>query len=112
MNDGFGFLFGKDGGDAFAPFGADEAEVGLVELEVEDVAVEKDDGADDLVLGGGGGFAVYDEVGDELFDFGGAHFFGVAFVVVEDVLTDPFDVGFFGAGGVLFEADVFAVLVE
>ena len=95
----------------FAAFGADEAEVGLVEFDVEDVAVEEEEGADDLVLSGGGGFAVYDKVGDELFDFGGAHFFGVAFVVEENVLAHPFDVGFFGAWGVLFEADVFAVLV-
>ncbi len=112
MDDGFGFVFGEDGGYAFAAFGADEAEVGLVEFDVEDVAVEEEDGADDLILGGGGGFAVYDEVGDELVDLGCAHFFGVAFVVVEDVFAHPLDVGFFGAWGVLFEADVVAVLVE
>lgn len=79
---------------------------------MEEVTVEKEDGADGLVLGGGGGFAIDDEVGDELVDLCDAHFFGVAFVVVEDVLADPVDVGFFGAGGVLFEANEIAVLVE
>ncbi len=81
MDDGFGFIFGEDGGDAFASFGADEAKVGLVKFDVEDVAVEEEYGADDLILGGGGGFAVYNKVGDELFDFRGCHFFGVTLVV-------------------------------
>lgn len=49
MDDGFGFVFGEDGGYAFAAFGADEAEVGLVEFDVEDVAVEEEDGADGLI---------------------------------------------------------------
>lgn len=48
---------------------------------MEEVAVEEEDGADGLVLGGGGGFSFDDEVGDELVDFGCAHFFGVAFVM-------------------------------
>lgn len=111
-DDGAGFFFGEDDGDAFAFFGTGEVEEGLVELEVEDVAVEEEDGADGLVLGGGGGLAFDDEVGDELADLFGAHFFGVAFVVVEDVFANPFEVGFFGARGVLFEADVVAVVVE
>ena len=51
-------------------------------------------------------------MGDELVDFGYAHVFWVSFVVVEDVFTDPVGVGFFGAGGVLFYADLVAVLVE
>lgn len=79
---------------------------------MEDVAIEKQDCADGLVLGGGGGFAFDNEVGDELLDFGFAHFPGVAFVVVEDIFAHPFGVGFFGAGGVLFEANLFAVEVE
>lgn len=112
LDDGFGFVFRENGGDAFASFGADEAEIGLVEFEVEDVAVEEENGTNDLILGGGGGFAVYDEVGDKLFNFVRSHFFGMAFVVVENVLPHPLDVGLFGAWGVLFEADGFFVLFE
>ena len=79
---------------------------------MEETAIEEEDGADGLILRGGGGFSIDDEVGDELVDLGDAHFFGVAFVVEENVLADPVYVGFFGAGGVLFEADKVAVLVE
>ena len=64
---------------------------------MEGVAVEEEYGADGLILGGGGGFPIHDKVGDELVDFGDAHFAGVAFVVKEDVFTNPLDVGFFGA---------------
>lgn len=65
-----------------------------------------------MVLGGGGYVSFGDEVGDELVDLGGAHFFGVAFVVVEDVFAHPLDVGFAGAGGVLFGLDGVLILVE
>lgn len=51
-------------------------------------------------------------MGEELPDFGGVHFFWVAFVVVKDVVFDPFGVGLFGAWGVAFEAKGVAVLVE
>lgn len=105
------FCFG-DGEDVWYPFsffGAYEFEPGFIQWYFEDVAVEEHDGADGLVLGGGGGFALDDEVCDELVDLVYAHFFGVAFVVVEDVFADPLEVGFFGAVGVLFEADFFAV---
>ena len=40
------------------------------------------------------------------------HFFGVAFVVVEDVAATPFDVGLFGAVGVMLGADGVAELFE
>ena len=51
-------------------------------------------------------------MGDELVDLGHAHFSGVSFVMIEDVLANPFDVGFFGARGVLFEANEVSVLVK
>ena len=49
---------------------------------------------------------------EELVDFGRAHFFGVTFVVEEDVFLSPKDVGVAGAGGVVFEVDDVAILVE
>ena len=96
-DDGAHFFYGENVGDSFSFFGSDEVEGGLVEFDVEGVAVEEEDGADGLILGGGGGFAVDDEVGDELVDLGDTHFTRVAFVVKEDVCPNPFDVGFFGA---------------
>lgn len=76
------------------------------------MAIQEEDGADGLVLGGGGNMPFDYEMGDELVDLVDAHFFGVAFVVVEDVFSDPLDVGFAGARGVLFELDGVVVLVE
>jgi len=44
------------------------------------------------------------EVGEEGFDFGAAHFVGVALVVEQDEASDPIHVSVFGADGVVFEA--------
>ncbi len=107
-DDGFGFLLGEDGGNALAFFGADEIENFTLQLDVEDVAIEEEDGADRLILGGGGGFTFDDEMGDELVDLRDAHFARVAFVVKENVFTNPVNVGFFGARGVLLDADLVA----
>jgi hypothetical protein len=52
------------------------------------------------------------EVGDELVDFGDAHLAGVTFVVIEDKLPHPVGIRFFGAAGILFHSQGFAVLVE
>lgn len=76
------------------------------------MAIKEEDGAEGLILGGGRDVAFGGEVGEELPDLGGAHFFGVAFVVKEDVVFDPLCVGLFGAGGIALEAQGFAVLVE
>lgn len=38
------------------------------------------------------------KMGEELVDFGRAHFFGVTFVVEEDAFLSPKDVGVAGAG--------------
>jgi len=43
-------------------------------------------------------------VGEEGFDFGAAHFAGVALVVEQDRAGGPGDVGFLGADGVGLEA--------
>ena len=94
-DDGAHFFYGEYVGDSFSFFGSDEIEGGLVEFDVEGVAVEEEYGADSLILGGGGGFTVDDEVGDELVDLSDTHFTRVAFVVKEDVCPNPLDVGFF-----------------
>ena len=51
-------------------------------------------------------------MGDKLLDFRSAHFSGVAFVVKENILAYPMNISLFGTGRVLFEANVFAILVE
>lgn len=74
--------------------------------------VEEENGAERLVLGGGGEVSFNDQVGDKLIDFGNAHLAGVALVVVQDKLAHPIEVGFLGAARVLFHLQHFAVLVE
>ena len=64
---------------------------------MESVAVEEEDRADGLVLGGGRGFAIHNKVGDELVDLYYSHFTRMAFVVKKDVFADPLDVGLFSA---------------
>ena len=76
------------------------------------MAVEEEDGAEGLILGGDGDLSFDGEVGDEGLDLGFCHVFGVAFLVEEDVAFDPFDVGLFGAVGVVFGAEGFAHLIE
>lgn len=78
---------------------------------MQDFAVKEEEGAEGLVLGRGGDVAGDGEVSEELFDFTGAHLVGMAFVVVEDEAFDPVGIRFFGADGVMFEADGGADLV-
>ena len=101
---------GEDGGEAFGSFGTGK-EDGL-DIFVQDVAVEEEDGAEGLILGGSGDVFLLGEVGEESLDFWSAHFEGVTFVMEEDEAFDPVDVGFFGAIGIMFEAQGFADLVE
>lgn len=81
-------------------------------MNCEDMPVKKEDGADGLVLGGGGNMSFNNQVGDELVDFRDAHLAWVTFVVIDNELPDPIGVGFLGAAGVLFDPQGFAVLVE
>jgi hypothetical protein len=92
---------GEDGGEALGPFGRGEEDG--VNLFVEDFAVEEKNGAEGLVLGGGGDVPFHGQVGQEGLDFGGAHLGGVAFVVEEDEAAHPVHVGLFGAVGIMLE---------
>jgi len=104
------FIAGQDGGKTFGAFGAGE-EDGF-DVFMEHFAVEEEDSRESLVLGGGGDVPFGGEVGEEGLNFGCAHLCRVAFLVKEDVAPDPIQVGFFGAVGVVFEADGFAQLFE
>ena len=111
VDDGHGFLVGEDDGQGFGFLGADDVG-GEGKVYFEDVAIEEDDGAECLILGGGGKLFLGGEVGDEGLDFFCAHIFGMAFVVEEDIAFDPIHICFFGAGGVVFGADGIADLFE
>ena len=108
---GHGFFSGEDDGQVVGGFfGPDGGDGGQVYLE--HLVVEEQDGAEGLVLGGGRDVFIHGQVGEEGFDFGVAHRFGVAFVVEQDVSFDPLGVGLFGADGVLFISDGVTDLVE
>ncbi len=111
VEDGAGFGGGEDGGQGFGFFGADDFGRNF-DGDVEDVAVEEEDGAEGLILGGGGDVFLGGEVSEVVLDFLDAHVFGVAFVVVEDEAFDPFAIGLFGAVGVVLDANGFGELVE
>jgi hypothetical protein len=52
---------------------------------------EAKQGAEGLVLGGGGDLLLHREVGQKHLDFGGSHLLGMARVVEENVPFDPGD---------------------
>ena len=104
------FFFGQDSGQAFWLLGAQG--VNGAQLLVKHFFVEKEQCAEGLVLGGGGDIAFHGQVGEKGLDFWGAHLGGVADIVEVDVALDPIDIGFFGADGVVFEADGISHLVE
>jgi len=105
FKDAFDFIFRQNGGDSYCALRAKLGEAGFVHANVKDVAIEEKDGAEGLVLGGGGDFFDGGEVGEELVDLGRAHFFRVALIVEEDVFCHPNDVGVAGAGGVVPQGD-------
>jgi len=84
----------------------------FINVLLQDVTVQEENGREGLGLGGGGDVAVDGQVGEEGGDFGRAHVFGVAELVEVNKAFDPIDVGVFGAAGIMFDADGGAELVE
>ena len=109
--DGPDLIFGKNDRQALRLFGPDDIRQGVKFL-LQDFPVEEEDGAEGLALGGGGDVAFDSQMGEEGDDFGRAQVFGVAFVMEEDEAFDPIHIGFFGADGIVFEADGVAKLIE
>jgi hypothetical protein len=102
---------GEHDGQAFRPFSAHGLQVELERL-CEDVAVQEEQGAEGLVLGGGGAVLVTGEVGKEGFDFYLTHMARVPFAVEEDEASHPVQVLAFGAQRVMFAAQGVARPIE
>ena len=49
---------------------------------------------------------------NKLFNFGYPHFFWVTFIMKKDISPNPLYIGLFGSRGILFESNLFAVLIE
>jgi hypothetical protein len=63
--------------------------------------IKKEQGAEGLVLGGGGDLFCGGKMGEEGFYFGGSQVFGVGCVMKFDKAVNPIDVAFFGAVGIV-----------
>lgn len=103
---------GKNGGNPFWLRRTNGKQRRLVQLDVENISVEKKDGTDRLVLGRGSDGFLGNQEGNEIVDLGNTHLARVTFVVKEDVLAHPGDISLFGAKGIVAIAKSFAVLIE
>ena len=68
----------------------------FVQLNIEHIAVQKENGTNGLILGGGGNGFLVDEVGDEGIDLGYTHLAGMPLMMMQDILPHPGEVGLFG----------------
>jgi hypothetical protein len=111
LDDGFGFFGGEDSWQV-ARFAGTEGIDAVIEGDLADVAVEEEESAEGLVLGGGGNVVDRGEVGQKGFDFGDTHVLGMTLVVKEDVAANPLDVGFCCPLGIMLEPNGTTDLVE
>jgi hypothetical protein len=79
-----------------------------LDLRVEDLAIQEENGAERLVLCAGGDLALNGEVSEEGFNLRFAHVARVARAVEENDAPDPGEVGGFGAEGIVLAAEGFA----
>lgn len=105
-----GFGMGEDRGETFGAFGIGQDD--RVDVLVKDFAIEEENCAERLVLGGSRHPALGGEVCKEGMNFGRFHVFGMAPVVEEDEAASPINICLFGTEGVVFEAKCIAHLVE
>jgi hypothetical protein len=88
----------------------DIAEVARVSMQ--DVAVEKQEGTERLILSAGGDVAFDGQVGEKAVDFGRSHLGGMPQLVELDVPHDPVGVRVLRADGVMPHADFVTQLFE
>jgi hypothetical protein len=104
-------LAGKDHGEALWLLGADHV-FEPAQLDAQHLAVEKEQGAEGLVLRRGAGVALHREGGEEVGHLLFAHLPRVALVVEEDVAPDPVAVRLLGAAAQVADADRLVELSE
>jgi hypothetical protein len=104
-------VLGEDGGEVVGASCADGLGGGL-EIAVEDIAIQEEQGAEGLVLGGSGDVLVGGEVREEGFDLGRVHILRVPLVVEQDEAPDPVKVGLLGAQGIVLASEGLLDLAE
>ncbi len=108
---GADLLAGQHDGQEPGPLGPNDI-VEPRQIDAEHLAIEEQQGAQGLVLGGGCHFVVNGERCQERGDVGRSHLSRVALVVEEDVSLDPVDVGLLRAAAVVSGADSIPHAVE
>ena len=103
---------GKNGGNAFRLGGANRDQGRIIQLDVKNLTVEKENRTDRLVLGGSSDSSLIRQKRDKVVDLCHAHVTRVTLLMVQDKLSDPAEVGLFGAEGVMAVTEDFAVLIE
>ena len=78
----------------------------------EHIAVEEQQGAEGLVLGGGRDLLLHREVRQKGLDVRGSHVLGMALIVEENVSFDPGDIGLLCMKRVMLQADGIAHVVK
>ena len=108
----FDFFLGEDGGNGFGALRAELGKGKFVEFDLKNIAIQEEDGAECLILSGCGDFPTRGKMGEELSNFGESHVFRVTFTMIENVVSDPENIGIFGARGIAFDAQSIAILIE
>ena len=95
---------GQPRGQAFGLLRADGVEIQGIKFLAQHFAVEEQQRAERLSLRRSGDMLLGRQVYEESADFRHPHFTGVAFVMEENEAPNPLNVSFFGAEGIMFEA--------
>jgi hypothetical protein len=82
------------------------------DLLVQDGLIENQQGTERLILCGGCHLAINGQVGEEGFDFGITHLFGVPLVVKQNETPGPINVGMLGAAGITLRLQGFPQLIK
>ncbi len=101
--DGSDLVFAQDCGQVLGLAGTNDI-FNPRGIDLKDVAVEEEDGAQRLTLGGGSDVLLYGKVGEEAIDLVGFELFRMTAGVGEES-ADPSEVCLFGADGVVADAD-------
>jgi hypothetical protein len=94
------FVFGKN----YRQFGGSFGSFYIfqpIERLLQDFTVKEQQGAEALILGGSGHFALYRQMGEKLSDLALSHFLRVPFFVEKDIISHPMEVSLFGADAVV-----------
>jgi hypothetical protein len=105
------FFPGHDNRDAqwsFSPHGIN----GLIELNIENIAIQKNNGIEGLVLGGGADLSVHGQMREKSFDLCRSHSAGMPHVMKDNILFDPGEIGLFGSDGIMFAAQYIPDLIR